>query len=81
MLEERFICSESKSSKEDRKEQEEVEEKEKKLYKRKMIRDFAKSPSIILKDADAQYYDRTKNPQVWRELFLDSESYIATKPR
>jgi len=66
-LEGRFIqkfLSDSKSSKEDRKEQEGVEEKEKRLHKRKMIRDFAKSPSIILKDTDAQYYDRTKNPQV-----------------
>ena len=70
----------SKSSKEDKKEQgflfiwgselksivleEDPQEKEKRLYKRKLIRDMAKSPSVILKDTDAQYYDRTKNPQV-----------------
>ena len=52
------------------------------MHKRKMIRDFAKSPSIILKDTDAQYYDRTKNPQV-RDGSLEITQYssIATKSR
>jgi len=65
--------NDSKSSKEDKKEQESAEEKEKQLFKRKLIRDMAKSPSVILKDADAQYYDRAKNPQKQSQDRIESK--------
>jgi len=47
-----------------------VKEEEKNVSKNKMrvmVRDMKKSPSVILKDQDAQYYDK---PQSMRVVFF-----------
>jgi len=44
-----------------------------------MVRDMKKSPSIILKDQDAQYYDNTLNHRVYFQIYVTEYEIVYRK--